>query len=503
MLKISTVNTGADLAAVLTSQGVQISPKGTTPLAKLNHTLMGAGLGILTGLTKDQSEDKKDFDTGWMAMMVDHSQANLPDGSPSEYQAYMNVMADEIANSVSGTIDFSRNVVNPIIKDICEKIEKTLDAAGQGGDYVSTSSGQRFTLSNGALVVNIHEEGPIPLYMDASTEGETSARLQVPYRNIKSPVMFPEVSSVTLVELMENNAGSQFIKDVIEAIKAREDGYEFVCEIYNEVYRFQPGRPTGIDIQRLTNDLSLYPLIVLALSSVLYDELPDGTSGSAENIKNALGDWSTQVKNIISINVEVYKQSLAAKKIVTNSYTNNFVTEIYVNKENYQSFLEDGGTTESLLGSIFSDKDYDYDNLLSNQSKYESVYARRIAEAASFNEANRLTIFKNTLRDSVYSEIFDCDDQAIRPVIPAEAREQLDLLMKSVYVDALDCPYQTVRRVVCGSLFAGTDAEEILVNIDNICEKNENLSVRDASALVVLDYLTKYFVSQMDIKRTH
>lgn len=501
MLNINTVSTGADLAAILTTQGIQVAPKGASPLAKLNQTLLGAGLGLLTGITAANPEDRGELDAGWMTMLVEHSQTGLPDGGESEYQAYMSLLADEIANSVSGTIDFARNTVNPIIKEVCNKIESTLDAAGQGGAYAQSAGGLRFTMSNGGIVVNIHEEGPEMLYLDASTESESSARLRVPYKNMRSPVMFPELSSAALVEHLENNADGQFTKDVIEKIKSREDGYEFLVEIYNEVYRFQPGRPTGIDIKRMTNDMSLYPLVVLALANVLFEELPDGTSGSAENIKNALGDWSTQVKNIISINVEVYKQALSDKKIVTNSYTHNFETNIHVNKDNYQSFLEDGGTTEAILGCCFDDKDFDYENLLSNLQKYESVYARRLAEAASYNEANRLTIFKNTLREAVYEEIFYCPEGSIRPVIPAEARERLDELMKTIYVNALDTPYQTVRTVVCQSLFAGTDAEEILVNIDNICDKNENLSIRDAGALVVLDYLTKYFVSQMDVSR--
>lgn len=498
MLNINTVSTGADLAAVLTSQGIQISPSGGSPLAKLNQTLLGAGLGMLTGITTDPNGE---MDPGWTTMLVEHSQTALPDGSPSEYQAYMTMMAEEIAHSVSGTIDFARNVVNPIIKDICNKIVTTLDEAGQGGQYAYGDTGTRFQMSNGSLVINLLEEGPEGIYLDSSTEGEISTRLQVPYRNINSPVMFPEIGSTELMELMEKNATSQFVKDVIDAVKGREDSYEYLISIYNDVYRFLPGRPTGIDIKRLTNDMSIYPLVVLALASVFYEELPDNTTGSSENILRALGDWSTQVKNIISINIEVYKEALKDKKIVLNSYTKNFETNIHVNKENYHSFLEDGGSTEAVLGAAFSDKDYDYDNLLSNLDKYEGVYARRVAEAAAYNESNRLAIFKNTLRAAVYDEIFNCDEDAIRPVVPAEARQCLDVLMKGIFVDALDCPHQTVRRVVCNTLFLGTDAEEILVNIDNICEKNENLTVRDASALVVLDYLTKYFVSQMDVKR--
>lgn len=501
MLDINTVTTAADLAAVLTTQGIQLAPKGGMPLSKLNQTLLGAGMGLLTGLTKEV-DGKSELDPSFTAMLVAHSHTCLPDGSPSEYMAVMAMLADEISHSVTGTISFSRNVVNPIIKDICDKIINALDEAGRGGTIARNAGGQRFAMSNGSLVVNILEEGPDSIYLDDVTDGEVSTRQKLPYQNLISPVFFPELTSAQLFEYFEANAESQFQRDVLDEIRNREDGYQLLLDTYNNTYRFFPGRPTGTDIRRLTNDLSITPLIILALGTALAQEFPEGTQGSANTVTETTAKWVNQVKNIIAINIEVYKESLADKSIVLSSNTENFEVNMYVNKENYNSYLEDGGSTEALLGASFSDKDYDYDNLLTNQDKYEQAYERRVADAAAFNEANRLTIFKNTLRSEIYDQIFNCDEDAIRPVIPAEARQSLDEHMKKIFVDALDNPHQTVRHVVCNTLFTGTDAEEILVNIDNVCDKNDNLTVRDASALVVLDYLTKYLVAQMDVKRT-
>lgn len=501
MLDINTVTTGADLGAVLTTQGIQLAPKGGMPLAKLNQTLLGAGMGMLTGLTTEV-DGKPELDPGFTSMLVAHSHTNLPDGSPNEYMAYLTLLAEEISHSVTGTISFARNVVNPIITDVCDKIMNALDDAGRGGLIARNSGGQRFAMSNSSLVVNILEKGPDSIYLDAVTEGEVSTRQKLPYQNISSPVFFPELTSAQLFEYFEANAESDFQRDVLDEVRNREDGYQLLLDVYNDTYRFVPGRPTGTDIRRLTGDLSLAPLIVLALGTALAQDFPEGTQGSANTISETTARWVNQVKNIIAINIEVYKESLKDKSIVLSSNTENFEVNMYVNKENYNSYLEDGGSTEALLGASFTDKDYDYDNLLVNRDKYEQAYERRVADAAAFNEANRLTIFKNTLRTEIYDHIFNCDETAIRPVIPAEARQSLDDQMKKIFVDALDNPHHTVRHVVCNTLFTGTDAEEILVNIDSLCDKNENLSVRDAGALVVLDYLTKYLVAQMDVKRT-
>lgn len=502
MLDIKTVTTGADLAAVLNTQGIQVSPVGGSPLAKLNQTLLGAGLGDLTGVVGTTKEDMKNFDAGWAAMMVSHSRTSLPDGSDTEYQAFMQVLAEEIGASVKGTIDFARNVVNPIIKDICEKISLSLEEAGKGGTIARTASGQRFVMSNSTLVVNILEEGPEPLYLDGVVDTETSARLKIPYQNVRSPVMYPQMTSAELLDFVEKNGKGELAKDVIETLKSRDDGIDQLLQVYNNTYAFIPGRVTGIDIRAITSDMTITPLIVLVLANALYEDLPEGTSGSANTINTAMSAWIAQVKNIIEVNVEMYKQSLKDKSIVLTSFNENFEINVVVNKENYHSYLNDGGTTEALLGSVFTDKDYDYDNLLTNQPEYESAYERRVSEAASFNEANRLTIFKNCLREQIKDHIFNCDEDAIRPVAAPEAREALDGIMKTIFVDALDNPYECVRRVVCNTLFLGTDAEEILVNIDNVCDKNEKLTVRDAGALVVLDYLTKFMVSQMAVART-
>ena len=501
MMNIRTITTGADLAAVLTTQGVQVTPKAGTPLSKLNQTLLGIGMGVLTGVTAHDADEAKELDPSWMALLVEQSQATLPGGAPTEYVGYLKMLADELSVSVAGTIDFARNVVNPIIKDVADTISTTLDVAGQGGTIAQNDKGVRFALSNGSLVINIDETGPDALYLDAVTESAADARLKIPYNNLRSPVMFPQMTTAELMEFLEENGKSDFQKDVIDLLKGLETGYEDLLNAYNNTFAFQPGRPTGTSISALRNDMSNYPLIILALGLALSEELPEGTTGSAANIENALGDWNTQVKNMIAINIEVYKQALSNKSIVLNSFTNNFETTLVVNKENYRSYLEDDGSTEALLGAAFSDKDYDYDNLLQRKTEYEELYERRVAEAAAYNESNRLAIFKNTLRDQLRYHIFECDEDAIRPVAPSEARMLLEEKMKTIFVDALDRPFETVRTVVCNTLFAGTDAEEILVNIDNVCGKDEGLSVRDAGALVTLDYLAKYLVSQMDVRR--
>ncbi len=501
MMNLTTVNTAADLAAVLTTQGIQVAPKAGTPLAKLTQTILGAGLGMLTGVTAEEPENKV-IDPSWATLMVEHSRVTLPDGTPNEFQAHLTLLVDEIRNSVSGTIDFSRNVVNPIIKDVCDKISAAMDLASQGGSLAQTRDGARFALSNGSMVVNITEEGPDSIYLDSVTEQEADARLRTPYQNITSPVLFPEMSSVELMEHLESNAKTDFQRDVIEKIKSMDNGYDELLAIYHNSYCFRPGRVNATDIRSLTNDMSLRPLVILAIGTIFIDNIPEGTTGSATNIENAMGAWITQLKNIIAINIEVYKQALSQKSIVLASYNHNFETNITVNKENYRSYLEEGGSTEALIGATFDDRNYDFDNLLQRQQDYESIYERRLAEAVSFNEANRLTIFKNVLRQEVYDHIFNCPEDAIRPVAPSEARAELDNWMKKIYIDALDRPHETVRSVVCNTLFLGTDAEEILVNIDHLCDKDDNLSIRDASALVILDYLTKFMVSQMDVKRT-
>lgn len=502
MLDIKTLTTAADLAAVLNTQGITIKPSGGSPLAKLNQTLVGPGLGNLTGIVGTNDEDKKSLDIGLVTSLISFSEAALPDGSPSEYQGYMSILANEVSASVSGTISFARNVVNPIITNICDKIAQALDEAGKGGTIARTAGGQRFVMSNSTLVVNITEDAPEPLYMDEVTVRETNARLKLPYQNLRSPVNFPDMNSAEFLEYMEENSKNEFNRDVLDTLKSRDDGVDYLYQVYCEAYRFMPGYVTGIDINQLRNDVSMRPLVVLAIANALSEELPENTVGNAARLESALGAWMGQVKNIIEINIEVYRQAVASKQIVLSAETRNFETTIQVNKENFNSYLEDGGCTEALLGAVFSDKDYDYDNLITRQAEYEEVYQRRVSEAATFNESNRLTIFKNVLREEVRREIFDCAEDAIRPVEQACARENLDCLMKKVYVDALDCPYETVRMVVCGSLFDGTDAEEILVNIDNLCKKNDNLSTRDAAALVVLDYLASYLVCQMDICRT-
>lgn len=500
MLDSQIVYGAGDLAAVLVGQGKTLSPKGGTILNRLSQTTRSPGQGDLTGITTDpESGNTRSLDQYFFASLIENSTDNLADGSENEHSALMVTLSKQIADSVSGTINFTRNVVNPLIKSICAEITEVLDNAGRGGYVVECSGGSRFLLTNGSLVVNIIEDGPEDIFFDATIEKEIDSRLRENFKDLHSPNLFPEMTSEELYSYMRETK-SPFVNDVLDYLQKSENGYELLIDVYNTSYHLVPGQVRGVTINNLRGDLTIGTLINLAIGLCLADDLPAGTYGSANEAENRVVDWISQLKNIISISLESYKNALKTKDMVLHSYKNNCEINVNVNREIYKSFLADGGSVEALIGAVVTDKNYDYDSLLSDREKYEEAYEKRCLEAATYANNNRLALFKNTLYKMVYQAIFEPGD-AIRPVPKQQAREALDREIDLTFIDALECPHETVRRVVCRSIFEGTDAEQILVNIDELSKVESDLDVREISGLVVLDYVTSYLVSQMDIKK--
>lgn len=502
MLENSVVYAASDLAAVLVSQGKTLAPKGGTVLNKLSTTIAGVGLGQLTGLTVDTEEGgSKTLDSYFYAALVENSTNKLADGSDTEHTQLMTVLADQLADSISGTINFTRNVVNPLIKDISEQVTNAMDEAGRGGYITEMGNGVKFLLTNGSLVVNINENGPDDIFFDSIVEKEINNRNRSSFKNVKSSNVFSPMSSDQILEHMRE-CDNDFVKLITTIISKQENCYDLLQEVFSANYlATSNGVVRGTNVNTYRNCLDMYTLVTLAVGVSFFESLPATTLGTASSVNSNLAEWISQLKNIISISIESFKNSLDKKEIVLNSYINNFTLDIQVNRESYQAYLNEGGSCEALIGASISDKDYDYDNLLTNREKYEAVYETRCNEAANYASNNRLALFKNKLKELVYKAIFEPGEDSVRPVPPSRARENLEKEMKMIFQDALDNPFETIRRVVCRSIFDGTDAEYILVSIDKLMGKDETLNAREASALVVLDYVTSYLVSQMEIKK--
>lgn len=502
MLDNKVVYAASDLAAVLVSQGKTLAPKGGTILNRLSSTISGVGLGDITGLTTNTEEgNSKTFDQYFYAALVENSTNKLADGSDTEHTVLMNTLTDQLADSVSGTINFTRNVVNPLIKDISEKITAAMDDAGRGGYIVEVANGSRFLMTNGSLVVNISENGPDELFFDSVVESELNKKNRTAFKNIKSPNVFAPMPSDQILEVMRQSDNA-LVSDIVNVVTKMENGYDVLQTIFDSNFlATSNGIVRGSELNQYRNDLTLTPLITLAISIAFFDNMPASAIGVASAVNSRLAEWISQLKNMLSISLESYKNSLEKKEIVTHSYMNNFTLEITVNRESYQAYLNEGGSCEALIGACLTDKDYDYDNLLSNREKYEAVYESKCNEAANYASNNRLALFKNKLKELVYKAIFEPGEDSVRPVPESRARENLEKEMKLIFADALDNPFVTIRRVICRSIFDGTDAEHILVSIDKLMSDDDTLDAREASALVVLDYVTAYLVSQMEIKK--
>lgn len=501
MLEYSALSAAGDLTEIMVAGGRIVSPKSGTYLTKLNRALLGAGLGNLTGVLGESAEGDFSIDRHWLQQVVDYSVNGEVDGSVNEHTVLMDELAVRIAAITGSTMAFARNVVNPLVKDIVEKSAEALNTMVSGARVQPYSGGLSFATVDGSLSIDIQQSGPAPIFLDSDMDQWLSARVNVGFKDLPSPNIYPEMSSAEIFEFVSKNVKAPFAKTLIADLEKADSGFDLLSSVYNYVYKAPAnGQNTGTHIALFRGALDMHFAVVLLIADALAQAIPDNTRASASTAETAISNWVQHLKKTADFNLQSYKTALAEKKLVLSSHIEAFKVTLVVQREMYDSFLEDGGSVEALIGAHLGDRNFDYDNLINKNATYLGLYEKRCSEAAQFALNNRLSIFKNSVNALVIEAIDHPEEDAPRPTAKSESRKLLKEQMKHTYTNALECPFDTVRRIVCRSMFAETDAEEILTNIEALCAKREEADIREISAAVMVDYIAKYMVSQMDVQ---
>lgn len=492
----------ADIAELLVSNGTTLTAVPGTILSRLNTTLVGAGLGNLTGVTSDDPADKLKLDSSFIQMLVECSTNGEPGRDINvEHGILLDTIAKEIAGYVAGTMSFARNTVNPIVKQITDDICAALDEASKGGTLSRWDGGSIFKSMSGALTINLNNQGPDPIWSDGTLENYCSSHATYQYKKLGSPRIYPRLDGVAVADLIRNNVKGDLAKDALACVENREGGYDFLSSIYNDVYSNNGEINTGIFTDDIRNMRDESSALVILIGEALLEDVPEGTYGNLSEIGIRTAEWVGQCKAATYHEIQAYKKSLEQKQVVLDVYSDGLTVNVNINRDVYDEYLEDGGTTEAVIGAYLSNAGYNYSELLENRVKLETVYDNKCAQAAQIAISNRLTIFRDVLHTKVYEAIFECEEGAIRPVQKAKARELLDEEIKHVYAESLECPFETVRRVVCRSVFHGTDAEKILTNLDALCKARPESDIRENAAVAMINYISEYVGSQIKVNK--
>lgn len=415
------------------------------------------------------------------------------------HQVCLDKAVNVISNAVRMDMQRAKNVVKPIILSVLENVDEQM-------------KDREVKLAAVLAIVPDKFEG---IWSSSLLADLIEPFNEVSARSIdKSPAVHPMLSEEQILELLKSGS-TRFDKEIYDWVN--EIGRDFVIQTYYQ-YFLSPTigstTDTGLSVDAL---MDLNPtsrkkaLLVHLMSSRLQKDPPEGINMDIGEYELMMSVVYSQTGRIINRIIEARNIAIRNKRMVirwpvkNSEYMEaaNDNTNIIVNEDVYDGWLEAGGTPEALLGAAVSDKEDDYNILLEKIAEYEKIWSNRRLLVAAQHESQRFTYLVRAINYGVSKEIADLSEDEV----PLEARTVMhkalaDRLSKTDTTDIANYACY-VQDLVCDIMFADTNSKRILRQIDFVQKSNPSYTVKEAAAVTILDLIVEWVSTLIDVQKTN
>jgi hypothetical protein len=470
MLTNEALMSAIPLAERLDAAGIVLSAAPGTPLEAL---VAGTRVDDRTGVVQAD-------DGGYSAnVQFIHAMANVQDDKlgANPHDVALNEIAAVTIPAVASHIAFARNVVRPIVEDLVERTEKSLN------DYTPVTS-------LGAEVVV--EETPAPL-TNSAFDSMIGKFAGVAYATPALALNCPDQTIEELKELMKTGSG---------AIDADIEQWLAVCgdtwliELWENVFQIKP-RDSGQGGRRTFDEWiqdrecgTDYALAIFLLARKLFESPLEGTVMNLSQHERVTADFRDQAAAALARTVDQLDRNRKNGILVVG--LSRFKTT--VDAEVYRAWIEKGGENEVLFGNSMRGMPYTaLVDIEANAAKLKADWESHAALTATVErnkmfDRTREMLFQHFRAQLAESTADGQTDLGNSELVLAAFRKEL----AAVREDDLQCMYTLALKLVCRARFPDKAAYDILMGIDRNAKKNPHLDVREAATLAIVEYVCEW-----------
>lgn len=408
----------------------------------------------------------------------------------AQHQATLEVLVETIAKTVESNINVAKNVVKPTIQALVDAFDGRVGTAR----------------ANAENVISIVPDFFDKIWSNPVITGMVETFAQAPVRKKKLSIIFPSISMDEMMQLL-NTGSARFDEELGEWLQ--KVGMEKVMDAYAQVFalskRFQELEVAEL-LSPYRQDRDIL-LLVHLMARKLLQSPPEGMEVPLIDYREYVALIQEQSGRAVCRVLEKREMDAGSKTLVTefpivrlDQVNVGGDVSIHVNGEVYNRWLEEGGTPEVLFGAYVSDQARSYTRLLAEREQYEAVWKRELTVIQTRVRFEMINIKLDALRAALADVINGLDDEqviGVRQELHLRAKEEL----AKITAPMLDNIYVVARRLVCRSMFSRTDAEKILVAIDNAALANPDMDIQDAALLGTAEYVSLWVASQIIVER--
>lgn len=470
MIHNKTFDAAYPLAEKLASKGLRVTPIETTPLDQL------IGAGHVCGERAGEATD--------IVAQIINGGVHKDISGVCKHDVVMEELVEVISKTVKANLHISKNVVNPIIQEAVNSVEKgILVAKGTKKSHIAISPILHSNIWNsGALSDMVEKYGE-------TRHNTVPLNLSFPFEVTRDSVLQLAKTGASAFDRELESLFSSFTDDVAERtfkLLFSENSFERASNL-NEVL-------TSVDKDGV--------ILVHLYARKLMQEIPQGVNSSLEEYKLYISDILSQSGKYVYSLMEKRDFTTKGRQLIASfptglSQLGNALVTIRVNGDVYAKWLKDGGTPEAIFGSFVSSQERGYTALLEDKEQFEAHWNRRLR---LLETTERFDDFNNAQQiiDEVVTDIINNDEVVDDLVIELSgvSRETLHGLLKDslnglsgkFYNDI----YKTVRKVICNVIFPHTDALNTLIAIDDVSEEYPTIDIREAGLLATIEIISTW-----------
>lgn len=477
MITTSAVEAAISIAQELDVQRIALKPQAGTPLADLCAAATQAAVVV------EGTEYEPD-----VAVIVATASGFTEDGTGA-HCIQLNEVADDIAEKTRDHLDYAKNVVRPVISELVEAVQADIANLPVDVQY-------------SAAIVRRDLPAPLksPVIKELLDEFQG-----VNFTPINEYLPLEGRSSDEIIEFMATGAADT---DEAVATWAAAKGSEFLQAVWNNV--FTANGSMRFDEVMRSDDGADAALVVFLVCKRLYDNPPANTPMALTAYNQLVAGMRDQAALRASVGIESFLRDVRTGSLIQRLSPK----EIVVNGEVYDTWIADGGNDAILFGSALSDRPARYAADLNERAgDFKRTWESRNAFETARERNNRFARYTAILRgrgeqviannlDAIFTSHVD-EGVVVNKDLPqyCQAITLLDQLVASVRIGEFDNLWLLCTQLVCRSAFYFTDAEKILLGIDEAVKANKDIAIREAALISTIEYVADWAADMIQIER--
>jgi hypothetical protein len=474
MLNQNTLMSALALAERLEGQRQALYPVSGSPLAAL-VTATRSDPALL-----DASGGNNEVFVAKVAMMANKVQEVF--GGVSHHNATMDEVAGNVITHVRNHLNFAKTVVVPVVNDLYTRVKASLaeiDASALLGMEVDV-------MCEPAPLENPQFQASIRKFEDMHIE------------DLPLTLNLPDQSDDELRELV--STGSAQIDASIAEWLSKDD--MLLRYIWTHVFQQkpveQPKSFLGLITDRQYGVQNALAIFLFARKLTDSKPLP-GTQMGLNSYKQQIVDFRNQAAGQLSRALDKIERSIK-NGILVRDVIGGTKTVVY--DPLYRKFLESGGTNEMLFANALRGKSFlvslsDLTNEKQALGEKWALHAGLVKTAEANKRFNKTKDFIELHFNSQLQELAANEDGLENNL--ATVRRLFENVLAGIRSTDVDDLWTLCLKVVCRARFWKTDAEQILLGMEQAKRENPSLSVREAATISTINYVADWVAGMMRV----